>query len=275
MRMNKKHLILSILIIGLCFIGIIACYLSTYKKSDGNDSTSIIDERKAKIGSDKKLVSAKIVGDLATKEQLIAMIDGKKILIYHANGEQLDQITNIKSVDADHDGKKEIFISVDTRRNDFSREIFFILKKEKSTYKVLKLKYPKGTSKEGFDIAAKLNDDMSSISIFTSVSKNTYTVPVKEHYKENVMIENGESIYAAFKEMNPKPNEVIGVQTNMSNFQFVSENKKDYIVAEQYVMGLFGPPDLIGKVHITFYVKKDGKISVKEFQFENINKLAW
>lgn len=269
MKKIKKRGFLLFLFLVLVVICFRIIYFTRNDKTDINDE--VIDSAKMKSDVEKENASVEIVGDFATKERLIALINRKKILVYQSNGEQLDDITNLKFIDIDHDGTKEIFISVDTRKNEYPRELFFILKKEQDTYKVLHIKYPKAASKEGFEINAVLNDDMTSILIQRSKNESIFSIPVEEHYRKDKTTDSGETIYEAFEAQNPKPNMIIGGQTNLFDFKFITKKGKDYVRVSQYVTGIFGPVDTLGYAYTTFYLKED-RIVVKKIEFHIIKE---
>lgn len=268
---NKKKWFLLIISIIIIFIVVSSLYL--FKKNTTSKNIPIINSKEINDDSIKGKVSAKIVGNLAAKERLIATINRKNILVYQSNGEQLDYITHLKFIDIDHDGEQELFISVDTIRNEYPRELFFILKKEHRKYQVLNLKYPKGASKEGFEITPIMNGDMTSILIQNNIKKIIFAIPIEQHYRKDQMITDTKSVYEAFTEMNPKANAAIGSQTYMFHFEFKKKHDTDYVCASQYVTGILGPTDILGEIYTTFHIRKD-KIVVNKIDFKSINEFT-
>lgn len=265
---KKRYIIICLIFLLLLIIGYSIFHLIIEKKTNIASENTIIDKKEKTFKGQEEVGYVEIVGDLTSKQQIIAFLDDKKVLVYEATNEQLNSIDLFEQLDIDHDGKEEIIISADRRSNDFNDKILFILKQNNDEYTPLDLVYSDQETNSGFIINAYLDNQASNILIKNSAYDKTYSIPLTDHYRNDVFTDNGSSLYELFKQKKYQADETIGGQTKIQEFTVVTKDEYDYLVAQQDVEGALGPSDLLGSAYTTFFVKDNDTIYITDFKFE-------
>lgn len=265
---KKRYIFICFIFLLFLIIGYLIFHFIIAKRAIVASESTIIDKKEKTFKNQEEDGYVEIVGDLTSKQQIIAFLDGKKVIVYEATNEQLNSIDLFEQLDIDHDGKEEIIISADKRSNDFNDKMLFILKQKHDEYTPLELVYPDQETNSGFVINACLDNEASNIIIKNSAYDKTYSIPLTDYYRSDVFTDDGSSLYELFMQRNYEADETIGGQTKIQEFTVVTKDGYDYLVAKQDVEGALGSSDLLGSAYTTFFIKDNGTIYISDFEFE-------